>query len=274
MQEAWREFGGKTKPFIAIVELSQDSASVSEGALLAEALTEQGATAQVMVPEQLSYSGGKLHAGDQVIDVVFRRLSTRELLARWDLSHPLLLAYRERAVCVINSFRAEFAQRRALFDLLTDEKVTGHLPIKDRKMIRDCVSWTRVVSPRKTKHGDEEIDLPEFILRKRESLTLLPSDDSADGRTFVGADMTQAAWDRALRLALRTPYVVQERTMQSIELFPIYQYGELKMKEAEVAIHPYVFNGQMHGTSAILQTRLAGSVTHLAVAPVLLLEEN
>ena len=67
---------------------------------------------------------------------MFRRVSTREILTRWDLSHPLLRAYRDGAVCVVNSFRAEFAQRRALFDLLTDETVTAHLPAADRKLIR------------------------------------------------------------------------------------------------------------------------------------------
>jgi hypothetical protein len=283
IQTAYRQFGGKNRPLIAIVELGQESgasssgsggaASSSEGLLLAESLNQLGATARLIPPELLEYSEGKLRSGDYPIDLVYRRVSTRDLLTRWDLSHPLLRAYRDGVVCVVNSFRAEFAQRRSLFDLLTDEKVTVHLPIADRKLIRSSVSWTRVVSPRKTTHGDKEVDLPEFILNQRERLALLPNEDSSDQRTYIGAEMTQIAWDRALRLALRSPYVVQERTLSAREPFPLFQYGEMKMKEAEVTVHPHLLNGEMSGASAILQTYLAGSAAHLAVAPVLLLEE-
>ena len=85
--------------------------------------------------------------------------------------------------------------------------------------------------------------------------------------------MNAAGWERALKLALRSPYVVQERTPPARELFPVFQYGELKMKEAEVTVHPHVLNGEMSGASAVLQTYMAGSAAHLAVAPVILLEE-
>jgi hypothetical protein len=287
IHEAWREFQkksrpsgsrnghGASKPTIAVLQIGQENGSgTSQGLLLAESLNQQGAIARLVSPEQLEYSDGKLRSGDFVIDVVFRLLLTRELLARFDLSHPLLRAYGDRAVCVVNSFRSEFAQRRSLFELLTDDAVTAHLSTADRKLIRTFVPWTRIVSARKTLHEDKEIDLPAFILEEREHLVLLPSDDTPDQRIFKGSEMTQAAWDRALRAALRSPYVVQERRSVSHETFPVYQYGEFKMKEAEVTVHPYIFNGRMHGASAILNTSSNGSTTHLAIAPVLLLEEN
>ncbi len=266
IQTAYRQFGGKNKPSMAIVELGQESgastggtASSSEGFLLTESLNQLGSKARLIPPELLDYSGGKLRSGDFEIDLVLRRVSTREILTRWDLSHPLLRAYRDGAVCVVNSFRAEFAQRRALLDLLTDESITAHLPAADRKLIRTSVSWTRLVSPRKTMHGDKQIDLPEFILNQREHLALLPNEDSSDQRTYVGSEMTTVAWERALKLALRSPYVVQERNPSAQEPFPIFQYGELKMKDAEVTVHPHVLNGEMNGASAVLQTYLAGS---------------
>ncbi|HEY6989931.1 MAG TPA: hypothetical protein VH369_16165 [Bryobacteraceae bacterium] len=288
IHEVWREFERKTKagagrnghggskPTIAVLQIGQENGagSTSQGLLLAESLNEQGGTARLVSPEQLEYSNGRLRAGDYEIDVVYRLLLTRELLARFDLSHPLLRAYGDGAVCVVNSFRSEFAQRRSLFELLTDEAVTTHLPTADRKLIRTFVPWTRIVGARKTFHEEKEIDLPAFILEQREHLALLPSDDTGDQRIFKGSEMTQTAWERALRVALRSPYVVQERRSVSREVFPVYQYGEFKMKEAEVSVHPHIFNGRMHGASAILNTNSDGSAAHLAIAPVLLLEEN
>ena len=138
-------------PNIAVVEIKQQFSSDSnESFHIAELLKKGGESVRVLCPEQLQYSNGKLLAGDFSIDLVFRRVSAQELLVRHDLSHPLLQAYRDHAVCVVNSFRSELAQRRALFELLTDEDVSSKLSASDRELIREFVPWTRVVSQTKT----------------------------------------------------------------------------------------------------------------------------
>ena len=264
--KAWREFGGQNIPRVAIVELTQQFGSdAAESFLVAELLSRNGIAAQVVSPDRLEYARGRLRAGDFEIDVVIRRLLTQELLARSDLSHALLLAYRDHAVCVINNFRSEMAQRRDLFELLTDEQVTARLPLADQALIRKFVPWTRVVAQKKTKYKDREIDLPEFIRHEREQLVLRPNEDG-DQRTFVGAETTASEWDQALRLALRRPYVVQEQVPRTHESFPFFRYGDLQIRETEVAIHPHVFHGKLQGASATLA---AG-----AVAPVLLLDSD
>ncbi len=275
VMQAWKEFGGRRQPNIAVLQLGQQfDSDAAEGGLLVELFNQGGASARVVSPDELEYTNGKLGARNFQIDIVFRRLLTRELLVHFDLSHPLLLAYRDRAVCVVNSFRSEIAQRRALFDLVTDESITASLPIADRRLIRNFVPWTRVVAERKTKYKDKDVDLPEFIRRKREQLELRPNEDTGDRRAFVGADMNESAWERAIRIALRTPYVVQERFSSSPQIFPIFQYGELQMKEAEVSVQPHVFNGRMQGASAALHTASVAGATPLALAPVLLLEQS
>lgn len=264
---AWREFGGQVMPNVAVVELMQPLRSDStESHMFGELLAQNGIPARVVSPDELEYSGGRLRVRDFEIDVVIRRLLTRELLTRSDLSHPLLVAYRDHAVCIINDFRSELAQRRDLFDLVTDEDVTARLPLADRRLIREFVPWTRVVAQRKTKYKEREVDLPEFIRREREQLVLRPNEDGNDQRTFVGADLSASEWDQALRTALRRPYVVQERIPPVRESFPFFRYGELKMKETGVAIHPHIFHGKLQGASATLDS---GSI-----APVLLLDSN
>ncbi len=273
--QAWKEFGGRRAPNIAVLQPGQQLDSDSaEGGLLVELFNQGGAASRIVSADELEYTNGKLRAGDFPIDLVFRRLLTRELLVHFDLSHPLLLAYRDRAVCVINDFRSEIAQRRALFDLVTDESITASLPVADRRLIRDFVPWTRVVAQKKTKYKEKDVDLPEFIRRKRAQLVLRPNEDTSDQTAFVGADMNESAWERALRIALRIPYVVQERFSSAPQIFPIYQYGELQMKQAEVSVQPHVFNGRMQGASAALHVSSAAGATPLAIAPVLLLEQN
>jgi hypothetical protein len=273
--QAWKEFGGKRRPNIAVVEFKEQLRSEpGEGALLAELFNERGVPARVVSPEELEYRNGKLRAADFEIDVVFRRLRTRELVVRFNLSHPLLLAYRDRAVCLVNSFRSEIGHRRALFDLVTDETVTAHLSTADRKLIRDFVPWTRVVAQKRTKYWGQEIELPEFIRIHRDRLVLRPNEDTDGHRMFVGAELDQPAWERALRIALRTPYVVQERMSFAPQKIPIFHHGALQMKQAEISVHPHVFNGKMRGAFAMVRTSVAGSATSLLIAPVLLLQEK
>jgi hypothetical protein len=273
MLQAWKEFGGHETPNIGILEGAQTfGTNATEGRLLAEVFERAGSCARVVTPEQLEYRHGKLCCGDFEINIVFRRVLSRELLTHYDLSHPFLLAYRDRAVCVVNDFRSEVAQRRVLFELLTDDDVTARLPAADRKLIRCFVPWTRFVTQRKTKYKDQDVDLPEFIRRSREQLVLRPNDHECDQRVFIGAEMSSPAWERALRLALRTPYVVQERFPCESQIFPVYQYGELQMKRTEVSVHPHVFNGKVQGVSAELATSAGGCSTPFAIAPVLLLE--
>jgi hypothetical protein len=273
MLQVWTEFGGRKAPNIGILEAAQPlGSSGAEARLLASLFQRGGLCARVVTPEQLEYRDRTLCSADFEIDIVFRRVLTRELLVRCDFSHPFLRAYRDRTICVVNDFRSEVAQRRALFELLTDDSVTARLPAADRKLIHTYVPWTRLVSQRKTKYKDQDVDLPDFIRRCRQQLVLRPNDHQCDQRVFVGAEMTSPAWDRALSLALRTSYVVQERFSCPPQTFPLYQYGELQMKKTEVSIHPHVFNGKVHGISAALATSSGGCSTPLAIAPVLLLE--
>jgi hypothetical protein len=131
------------------------------------------------------------------------------------------------------------------------------------------------VAQKKTKYWEQEIDLSEFIRTHRDRLVLRPNEDIDGHRVFVGAELDQPAWERALRIALRTPYVVQEQRSFAPQTIPVFHYGELQMKQAEISVHPHVFNGKMRGASAVVKTSAAGSsATSLLIAPILLLEEN
>ena len=119
---AYSEFGGKKKPRIGVLEFRQpfQTADSGEYGLLNEIFLREGLTSEVVTPDQLEYKGGTLRRGNVVIDLIFRRVKVQEFLLRYDLSHPLVRAYRDRAVCVVNSFRSELAHKRAIFDLLSE----------------------------------------------------------------------------------------------------------------------------------------------------------
>src|SRR6185436_3196213 len=210
--KAYKEFGGKQKkPNIAIVEFRAPfAAAASDHALLAGFFAREGYPTEVVSPEQLDYRNNALRRGDFNIDILYRRIKVQEFLVRFDLNHPLVRAYKEHAICVVNSFRADIGSKRVIFDLLTDEKITGKFPAAERRAIKDYVPWTRLVQAVRTTYKNHKVDLPDFVMKHRNKLVLKPNDDNAELSTVYGARTDDLGWEKALRQAMRTPYVVQE----------------------------------------------------------------
>jgi hypothetical protein len=271
--KSYKQFGGNKKPNIAIVEFRPAYHSgQSEYELFRDFFRDEGYQVEIVSPEQLEYRNGVLRKGSFEINLVYRRLGVQEFLIRFDLRHPLVQAYRDRAVCVVNSFRSELAHKKAMFGLLTDEAVTAKFPMVERKAIREHVPWTRLVATTKTTYNDQTVDLPEFITQNREKLALKPNDDYSDLHSYFGWEMDDAGWERAIKMAMRSPYVVQERVDPVKSVFPLLSYGHLEFREMQVDVHPHAYLGKVHGCSSWLSTGKAGFSTAAGIVPTFILD--
>src|SRR5689334_18886095 len=273
--KSYKQFGGTKKPNIAIVEFRSSYASGrSEYELYRDFFRGEGYNVEIVSPEQLEYRNRVLRKGNFEINLVYRRLGVQEFLIRFDLAHPLVQAYRDRAVCVVNSFRSELAHKKAMFGLLTDETVTAKFPAQERKAIREHVPWTRLVAAAKTTYQDQSVDLPEFITQNRERLALKPNDDYSDQHTYFGWEMDASAWERALKQAMRFPYVVQERVEPVRSVFPILSFGQLEFKEMQVDVHPHAYLGKVQGCSSWLSTGKSGFSSAAGIVPTFILDSK
>lgn len=273
--KAWKQFGGRNNPVIGVLEFRQafETAESHESMLLVELFRKSGYHAEIVSPDQLEYRDGLLRAGETVLDVVYRNLRAHEFLMRFDLRHPLVRAYRERRVCVVNSFRTELTRKRALLALLTDPDVYKAFPAAERNAILETIPWTRVVTMGKTTSpAGEIVDLPAYLLQHREELVLRPNDSTNDELpTFDGAATSEQAWERAVRTAVRASYVAQQRVPEHPVSFPVDLYGDIVYRELNVEVHPHVFLGKVQGCSA----RIAGAgsfSTLTGMAPAFILE--
>ena len=270
-----RKSGVGRTPNVAVLEAADPAGEgLSEGQWLVSGLAARDVPALLVTPENLQYSRPVLRSGSFQIDVLFRRLRTSELLARYDLSHPLLQAYRDQSVCVINDFQAEILGRRTLFELLSDSAVIANFSPCERELISELIPWTRFVSQRKTVFEGKPVDLLPFILAERERLVLRPNESSNGHPVFIGAEMSQREWERSTRMALQVPYVVQERRDPGRQRIPFFMHGDLRMREAEVCLRPHLFGGKLRGASASIEAGFSGTLACCASAPVFLLEPN
>lgn len=273
--KSYKQFGGSKKPNIAIVEFRPAYHSgQSEYELFRDFFRDEGYAVEIVSPEQLEYRNRVLRKGNFAIDVVYRRLGVQEFLLRFDLAHPLVQAYRDRAVCVVNSFRSELAHKKAMFGLLTDESLVAKFPAAERKAIREHVPWTRLVQAAKTTYQDQTVELLDFITQNRERLALKPNDDYSDQHTYFGWEMDAAAWDRALKQAQRAPYVVQERVDPVRSIFPLMSFGHLEFREMQVDVHPHAYLGKVQGCSSWLSAGNAGFSSAAGIVPTFILDSK
>jgi hypothetical protein len=271
--KAYKMFAPGKKPKIAILEF-RDPTGRSEYEIYRDFFRAEGYQCELVSPDQLEYRNGVLRSGNFDIDLIYRRISAQEFLLRFTLNHPLVAAYRDRNVCIVNSFRSELSHKKAMFALLTDEALTAKFPLHERKAIREHVPWTRVVKAGKTSGRSEEIpDLVEYMKQNREKLVLRPNDEYSDMNSYIGHEHDEGSWSRAIREAQRAPYVVQEHTRPTRTVFPLMNYGHLEFKEMQVDVQPQAFLGKVSGCSSYVSSSGAGSYSIASgIAPTFIID--
>ena len=108
-------------PNIAILDWENLPTS-SEFVLLRNHFTARGVPTIICSPDNLEYQSGELRCGAFHIDLVYKRVIIHEFLARYDETHPLIRAYVNHDVCLVNPFRCKIIHKKAVFEMLTDDE--------------------------------------------------------------------------------------------------------------------------------------------------------
>lgn len=262
--ETFREWsnGAAGMPNVAIVDWA-NLPTAPEFGFLRDHFVSRGVPTVVCSPEELEYDGESLRRGDFRVDLVYKRIIIHELLTVCGESHPLLRAYADGRVCLVNSLRCKPLHKKAAFELLTDDegaRVVG-LTAEEREVVSACVPWTRRVSERATTRGGERVDLIEHVRRRRESFVIKPNDDYGGRGVVVGPNVTQSAWDDALASALDSDCVVQEAVEIHAEVFPVFTDAAWGFQPMYVDTNPFLFRGRVEGAMVRLSDSPVVNVT-------------
>jgi hypothetical protein len=246
--DTWHEFGGTRAPRVAVVDW-REVATRTELDLVCERLQRSGIPARFVDPRELEYKDGALSAGGQGIDLIYRRVLTSEILGREAECKPLLDAYKARVVCVVNSLRAKILDKKMLFALLYEPKIMALFSREEEATIRRHVPWTRQVAEGNTTDPDgEAIDLMPWIAQHRTELVLKPNDEVGGRGVLIGANVEPSVWERALKLAIIDPSIIQRRVPLPSAMFPeVGAAGELFFSRRHIELDPYLFRGETRG---------------------------
>ncbi len=248
-------------PRIAILDW-REVPTFSEFVLFYDYFKQMGIEARIVDPRDVEYRDGQLWAGDYPITLIYKRVLIGELIERGGLEHPVVRAVRDRAVCMVNSFRCKILFKKASLAVLSDERNAALFTPAQQQAIARHIPWTRVMESRKTLFQGQEIDLVPWVSRNKDQLVLKPNDEYGGKGIVLGWMVDQARWDEAIETALTKPYVVQQRVRVPAEPFPGWENGSLHIRERILDTSLYVALGAfMHGCLTRISTEALVNVT-------------
>jgi hypothetical protein len=272
----YREWGGRDQPHIAIVAWNE-SPVFAEFEICREYFESRGYPTIIADPNELEYRGGWLRVRDFRINLVYKRVAAGELLCGEGLSHPLIRSARDRAACVVNSFRAKALMKKALFALLDDLQYESLFTGDEVEALRRRVPWTRVLREGFTTYGDRRVDLIDFVAGRRVDLILKPNGDHGGRGAVLGWQCDDDEWSRAVNGALGASFIVQERVGALQEPFPTLSGGQITFEDRHVDFAPYTWLGDnVEGAGVKLSTPMSlnGSAGGGSTTPMLILEHG
>lgn len=231
----------------------------SEFVLFEKEFAARGIPVFIGDPREAEYRDGTLYVGGRKVTLIYKRVLIDELVDRCGVDGPVVQAVRDRAVCMVNPFRCKLLHKKASLAVVSDEANDHLLNDDERSAVAAHVPWTRVVTERKTQHGGTDIDLISWVAANRERLVLKPNDDYGGKGIVLGWTVDDSAWNDAIKTALASPYIVQERVVVPSELWPAWQGSSVHFGERMLDTAPFLFDG----------TVMAGCLTRIATDPLL-----
>ncbi len=240
------QFDGKEeRPAIAIVD-KLDVPTIHEFKLLQAYCERKGHPCVIADPRSLTCKDGWIYAGDQRIDILYRRLLINEFFEMKDECEAFLQGYIAQKTCYLNTFRTKLVHKKAIFSFLTNEKYTDQLTSEQQAAIRQHIPWTRMLRPGRTTFRGLKIDLLEFVRNNKSAFVIKPNDEYGGKGVTLGFSVSQSEWDDAIDQSFGGCFVVQEVVDIHREPFLVQVDGSWDMVQTIIDLDPYL-NGPLMG---------------------------
>jgi uncharacterized circularly permuted ATP-grasp superfamily protein len=254
LMAAFKSWGGHGSPSVAIIDWEQ-VLTKRDFELCAEYFRLHGWDVVITDPRRLHYRSGALWSGNQKVNLIYRRVLLHELLEHAAEAHDLLQAYREGAVCMVNSPRSKLLHKKAVFALVSDPDSGLALDGDERSVVDATIPWTRLVRNGKTTYRGRQGDILDHAVDHQEQMVLKPSDDYGGRGVVLGWETSPDEWMRSLEDAVDQAYVLQERVAVPEYEFPVWSDDDISLTALYTDTDPLLFNGKLGG----VLTRVSGS---------------
>ncbi|MBI4179481.1 hypothetical protein HY522_08680 [bacterium] len=232
--------------------------TASEFTAVRERLGQKGVEAVILTTRELNQLGS--------INLIYRRLVTRDALAVWKVLEPLLRAVRRRKVCLVGSFRSEILHSKAILALVQDPKLREALGPAERKLIARHVPKAVPLTP----------ETAEEAACRRIRWVLKPLAAYGSQGVVIGRQVSAKSWKSALQAAVRAgAHLLQEYVPAPVEPVLRIRSGRPAISREMTSVGFFLYDGKLAGPYVRSGPRHPLSISYGAVTrPGFVLEKG
>ena len=227
------------KPYVAIVDFLEHC-SITEFEEFEKRFEMAGYATEICEITELEYRDGLLYSPKgEVVDVIYRRAVTSDIMARYDEVQDFITAVKEQNVCIIGAFCTQIIHNKWLFKILHEEATLNILSEDERTFVKEHIPLTNLLDDRYCSLDEVKVDKDKYIIK--------PLDSYGSKGVFAGIDYTNDKWKSIVDSNINCDYIYQEYC-------PPYRTSNIYMVEDGPVWKQYtnmsglfVYNGQMAG---------------------------
>ncbi|HKL42669.1 MAG TPA: hypothetical protein VJ962_08850 [Clostridia bacterium] len=226
----------KENPTLCILDFIHDEPSI-EFVEFKEAFEKTNYDVIIADPRDLSERQGFLYYEEKKIDIIYRRLVTKDLMDNYDQIPDLIEGIKANKTCIIGNLRSQIVHTKLFFKVLHDERYQKYLTVEEIRYINSHIPITEKIKEVKDK----------YILNKN-SLIAKPIDNYASKGVFAGNDLTNEEWIVQLERIKHENYLIQEFCQPSYSKNIIFESNEEYIVEDFRNITGlFVYNESLYG---------------------------
>ena len=227
-------------PHVAVVDFLELGCSMYEFEEFRKAFERVGFTAEVCEIRDLRYDGDKLYSkSGKVIDAIYRRAVTSDILEREEEVKDFLQAVKEHKVCLVGSFCTHIVHDKILFYILHLERTHTFLTAEETQFIKDHIPYTVTLC-------DEEIEKCGLLVNKN-GFIIKPKDSYGARGVFAGVNFSQERWEEIVAENKNGTYIMQEFVMPYKSYNIDYHKENPEFRKYSNLTGLYVYNGKFAG---------------------------
>lgn len=183
---------------LCILDFIKDKPSV-EFLEFKKAFEKSGYHVTIADPRNLTYESGHLYVNNHKIDVIYRRLVTKDLMEHYDEIPNLIEGLLANNTLIIGNIRSQVVHTKMFFKVLHDKAFQKYLNKDEIDYINKHIPYTKYLTEIKDKY-----------LKDKERYIVKPMDSYASKGVFCGKDYSVEVFKEKLSAACNAGYLIQE----------------------------------------------------------------
>jgi glutathionylspermidine synthase len=229
---------GYANTTVAILDFI-DKGNLLEFEIFQDRFKKAGFNCIIIDPRDLTYNKGKLFHHDCGIDIIYRRLVTKDLMDRYEEIPELIQGILANQTCIIGPIKSQVIHTKRFFEVLYQPALRAFLSKDEIAYIDEHVPFTKPLQ-------DNE-DWNTYLSDKDQYI-VKPVDGYASQGVCAGKDFSPEAWAALLKEKLQEDFIIQEYCPLALSENVIYDdQGKATLYEFHNLTGLFVYNQKLAG---------------------------